>query len=73
MIPDLDIYRAARLLIDRHGETAQAYAAGRVEQMLEGCDIDGESPLLTARATSPTLKPSRWRRDDPRKDAGREE
>jgi hypothetical protein len=49
MISDLDIYRAAKLLIDRHGETAQAYAAGRVEQMLEGGDIDGESPLLTAR------------------------
>jgi DNA-binding transcriptional regulator LsrR (DeoR family) len=41
LIPDLDIYWAARLPVDQYGEDAAAYAAGRVEQMLEGGDIEG--------------------------------
>jgi hypothetical protein len=31
---DLDIYRAAKLLVDQHGEDAALHAAGRAEQLL---------------------------------------
>ena len=35
MIPDLDIYRAAKLLVDRHGEGAPIRAAERADELLE--------------------------------------
>ena len=35
MIPDLDIYRSAKLLIDQHGDEAPVHAAMRVDEMLE--------------------------------------
>jgi hypothetical protein len=41
MASELDVYRAAKLLIDRHGETAPAYAPGRDQQLLEDGDKDG--------------------------------
>jgi hypothetical protein len=41
MIPDLDIYRAAKLLIDQHGEHASMRAAERADELLEAGDIDG--------------------------------
>ena len=41
MIPDLDIYRAAKLLIDQHGADAALNAAGRADQLLEDGDIEG--------------------------------
>src|SRR6516225_2687586 len=41
MIPDLDIYRAAKLLIDRHGSKAVTYAAGRADLLLEKGDTVG--------------------------------
>jgi len=34
MIPDLDIYRAANLLVKRHGEDAPIHAAMRADAML---------------------------------------
>ncbi len=34
MIPDLDIYRAAQVLVKRHGEDAQLEAAMRADAML---------------------------------------
>jgi hypothetical protein len=40
MIPHLDIYRAAKLLVDQHGTNAAAYAAGRADQPLK----DGDAP-----------------------------
>ena len=42
MISDLDIWRAANLLIQRHGEDAEIEAAKRADQMLERCDLDGQ-------------------------------
>ena len=42
MISDLDIWRAANLLIRRHGEDAEIEAAKRADQMLERGDLDGQ-------------------------------
>ncbi len=41
MIPDLDIYRAANLLVKRHGEDAPIEAAMQADAMLEAGDLDG--------------------------------
>ncbi len=41
MIPDLDTYRSAQLLVTRHGEDAPIHAAMRADAMLEKGDLDG--------------------------------
>jgi hypothetical protein len=41
MIPDLDIYRSARLLVKQHSEDAPLEAAMRADAMLEAGDLDG--------------------------------
>jgi len=41
MIADLDFYRAAKLLVDQHGEDAALRAAGRADQLLEDDDFEG--------------------------------
>jgi len=41
MISDLDIYRAAKLLIDQHGQDAPIRAAERADQLLEEGDTEG--------------------------------
>ena len=41
MISDLDIYRAANLLIKQHGADAELVAAKRADQMLDRGDFDG--------------------------------
>ncbi len=41
MIPDLDIYRVANLLVKRHGPDASIEAAMRADAMLEAGDLDG--------------------------------
>ncbi len=41
MIPDLDIYRSASLLVKQHGEAAPIHAAMRADAMLEKGDLDG--------------------------------
>jgi len=38
---DPDIYRAAKLLIDQHGENAPLRAAERADQLLEAGDMIG--------------------------------
>ena len=35
MIPDLDIYRSAQMLVKRHGQDAPIHAAMRADAMLE--------------------------------------
>jgi hypothetical protein len=35
MVDDPDIFRAAKLIIDQHGEEAAAYAAGRADLLLK--------------------------------------
>ena len=41
MIPDLDIYRTANLLVKQHGRDAQIEAAMRADALLEAGDIEG--------------------------------
>ena len=41
MIPDLDIYRSAQVLVKQHGEDAPIQAAMRADAMLEAGDLDG--------------------------------
>ncbi len=41
MIPDLDIYRSAFLLVKQHREDAPIHAAMRADALLEAGDLDG--------------------------------
>ena len=41
MIPDLDIYRSAQVLVKRHGQDAPIHAAMRADDMLEAGDLNG--------------------------------
>ena len=41
MIPDLDIHRAANVLVKQHGEDAPIQAAMRADAMLDKGDLDG--------------------------------
>ena len=43
MIADLDIYRAAKLLVDQYGEGASLRAAQRADTLLAEGDLDGAS------------------------------
>ncbi len=43
MIPDLDIYRSAQLLIDNHGTEAPIHAAMNADAMLAKGDMDGRA------------------------------
>ncbi len=43
MIPDLDIYRSAQVLMKQHGQDAPIQAAMRADAMLEKGDMDGFS------------------------------
>ncbi len=46
VIPDLDIYRTAKLLVDQHGAEAPIHAAMKADAMLEKGDIDGQAAWL---------------------------
>ena len=41
MIPDLNIYRSANVLVKCHGQDASIHAAMRADAMLEAGDLDG--------------------------------
>ncbi len=41
VIPDLDIYRTANVLVRQHGEDAPIQAAMRADAMLEAGDLGG--------------------------------
>ena len=51
MIPNLDIYRSARLLVMQHGGDPPIEAAMRADAMLEAGDLDSYGD----RPASPTL------------------
>ncbi len=38
---DIDIYRSAKLLIDKHGDEAAIIAIKRATEMLDAGDVDG--------------------------------
>ncbi len=41
MIPDLDTYRSAQVLVKQHGPDAPIHAAMRADAMLDKGDLDG--------------------------------
>ncbi len=41
MIPNLDIYRSAQVLVTHHGQDAPIQAAMRADAMLDKGDLDG--------------------------------
>ena len=49
MTPDIDIWRAANLLMKQHGENAEIVAAQRADLMLERGDRDGRLVWLRIR------------------------
>ena len=61
MISDLDIWRAANLLIRRHGEDAEIEAAKRADQMLERGDLNGQDQKSRSRRLGYGLDAA-WRR-----------
>ncbi len=46
MISDLDIYRTAKLLVDKHGAEAPIHAAMKADAMFEKGDMDGRAVWL---------------------------
>ena len=42
MIPDLDIFRSAQVLVKQHGQDAPIHAAMRADAMLEKGDLEGQ-------------------------------
>jgi hypothetical protein len=49
MVPDRDIWRAANLLIRKHGAEAEIVAARRADEMLERGDREGQLLWLRIR------------------------
>ena len=43
MLEEIDIFRSAKLLIDRHGEDAPIFAAQQADGCLEAGDLDGKA------------------------------
>ncbi len=41
MIPDLDIYRSAQVLVKQHGQDAPIQAAMRADAILDKGELDG--------------------------------
>ena len=55
---DLDIYRSAKLLLDRHGQDATHEAALKADELLDAGDLDGQVAWLRIRkAVLELLKP----------------
>ncbi len=48
MVPEIDIWRAANLLIRKHGANAELEAAKRADVMLDRGDDDGRPGLARA-------------------------
>lgn len=41
MVADIDIWRAAWLMVDRYGDTASSEASGRAVKLIRVGDLDG--------------------------------
>ena len=46
MPDDLDIYRSAKVLLNRYGDGASLHAANRADEMLDAGDMDGQAVWL---------------------------
>ena len=49
MTDDIDIYRAAKVMIDRHGDDAPVHAAVRADAMLDRGDMEARAVWLRIR------------------------
>jgi hypothetical protein len=47
---ELDIWRSAKLLVDRHGEDAPIHAAMRADELMGAGDMDGRAVWLRIKA-----------------------
>jgi hypothetical protein len=56
MISNLDIYRAANLLIERHGTDAVIEAARMIDRMLDLSDLEGRSVWKRIKRAIETLQ-----------------
>ncbi len=57
-IPDIDIYRSAKLLVEQHGAYALIEAALKADELLDAGDLDGQAVWLRIRkAVLELLKP----------------
>ena len=61
MTLDLDIYRAANLLVKQHGAEATIHAAMNADAMLDQGDLDGERVWLRIREAVDELSSTRLR------------
>jgi len=52
LIPDLDIYRAVKLIIGHHGDESALYAAGRADLLLRKATLFFKLGTLAARYPS---------------------
>ncbi len=57
-VPDLDIWRSARLLIDQHDADAPIHAAMRVDELLDKGDLDGRAKRRRCREAWKPAPPS---------------
>ena len=62
-VSDLDIWRAARLLLDRHKDVAGLVAAQRADELLESGDVERSNIWKRILAAIDD-----WQRDAPRRD-----
>jgi len=62
MTDGLDIYRAAKLVIDQHGDDAALYASRRADLLLKDGDIEGA--VIWRRITAAIEELQRQRRPD---------
>ena len=50
MIDEIDLYRSAKLLVDRHGAAAPIEAAMRADELMDADDMDGRAVWLRIKA-----------------------
>ena len=64
MTSNLDVYRSAHAMIQKHGEAAAIEAAMKADAMLDKGDLDGRAVLLrimTAVTELLDTRPQNWR------------
>ena len=53
---DIDIYRAAKVMLDRHGDDAPVHAAMRADAMSDRGDMEGRAAWLRIKAAVEELQ-----------------
>ena len=55
MPEEIDIYRSAKLLVEKHGDDAPIHAAMRADEMLDTGNMDGKLVWLRIKAATEEL------------------